>query len=96
MTIRSEGVAARTLNRIALGAAFADAHRRTWAILQDLAPSQWQVRYDPGINPPLWEYAHIAWFTEHWVLRHPRRGNAGRMSATLPSILPDADRLFDS
>ncbi|NUT16544.1 MAG: ergothioneine biosynthesis protein EgtB [Cupriavidus sp.] len=96
MTIGSEGVAARRIDKLGLDAAFAEAHQRTWAVLQDLSPSQWQVPYDAGINPPLWEYAHIAWFTEHWVLREPRAGHDGRWTASLPSMLPDADRLFDS
>lgn len=92
----SEGVAARSINKFALRAAFSDAHRRTWAILEDFSPSRWQVRYDPGINPPLWEYAHVAWFTEHWVLREPRPDRDGRLTATRPSILAGADGLFDS
>ncbi|AQV94178.1 glycosyl transferase [Cupriavidus necator] len=96
MTIGSEGGAARRINKFGLDAAFADAHRRTWAILQDLSPPQWQVRYDPGINPPLWEYAHVAWFTEHWVLRDPRPGPDGRLVASLPPMLDNADRFFDS
>ncbi|CAN0624632.1 gamma-glutamyl hercynylcysteine S-oxide synthase [Burkholderia multivorans] len=96
MTIGSEGLAARTIGGVGLRAAFADSHRRTWAILDDLSPSRLQVRYDSGINPPLWEYAHIAWFTEHWALRAPHPGQDGRLTATLPSMLADADRLFDS
>ncbi|MGN5476625.1 SUMF1/EgtB/PvdO family nonheme iron enzyme [Cupriavidus basilensis] len=96
MTIGSEGDAVRRINKSGLDAAFADAHRRTWGVLQDLSSSQWQVRYDPGINPPLWEYAHVAWFTEHWVLRDPRPGPGGRLVASLPSMLDNADRFFDS
>lgn len=92
----AEGVVARRINKFELDVAFADAHRRTWAILQDLSPSQWRVPYDPGINPPLWEYAHIAWFTEYWVLRDPRVGHGGRFIATRSSLLADADRCFDS
>ncbi|MGU7770446.1 selenoneine synthase SenA [Burkholderia sp. MR1-5-21] len=96
MTIGAEGVAARRIGKFALRAAFSESHQRTWAIIDDLSPSRWQVRYDPGINPPLWEYAHVAWFTEHWVLRDPRADASGRLVATLPSILADADSLFDS
>lgn len=84
------------MDKAALAQAFYDSNRRTWDILRELSPSQWQVRYDPGINPPLWEYAHMAWFTEHWVLRNPQPGPAGRLVATLSSILTDADRFFDS
>ncbi|MBN3787234.1 selenoneine synthase SenA [Burkholderia sp. Ac-20353] len=96
MSIGSEGVAARSISKFGLRAAFSASHKRTWAIIEDLSPSGWQVRYDPGINPPLWEYAHVAWFTEHWVLREPRPDASGRLVATLPSILADADSLFDS
>jgi gamma-glutamyl hercynylcysteine S-oxide synthase len=96
MTFGSEGIAARHIGKVELAAAFADSHQRTWDVLRDLSPSQWQVRYDRGINPPLWEYAHIAWFTEHWVLRAPRPDPDGRLSTTLPSTMEQADGLFDS
>ncbi|AJG19432.1 Serine/threonine kinase [Cupriavidus basilensis] len=94
--MEAEGVAARRINKSGLDGAFVDAHRRTWAILRDLSPSRWQVRYEPGINPPLWEYAHIAWFTEHWILRDPRASRQGAFVASRPSLLADADRWFDS
>ena len=72
--------------------AFADAHARTWSLLGDLTPEQWRVPYLPGINPPLWEYGHVAWFTERWLLR-----GAGSDSAALaPPLLADVDRWFDS
>jgi len=46
------------------------------------------------VNPPLWEIGHVGWFQEHWCLRWP----IGRDSATslAPSILPNADKLYDS
>ena len=65
----TEGLAARRAKKSELEHALLDAHDRTWAILEDLAPEQWQVPYDPGINPPRWEFGHVAWFTEWWVLR---------------------------
>lgn len=95
-TIGTEGLAARSINKSALDRAFVDAHSRTWAILRDLSPTQWQVPYRPGINPPLWEYAHIAWFMEHWVLRDPQASDQGGFVASRPSLLADADRWFDS
>ena len=95
-TIGTEGLAARSINKSALDRAFVDAHSRTWAILCDLSPSQWQVPYAPGINPPLWEYAHVAWFTEHWVLRDPQAGDQDGFVPSRPSLLADADRWFDS
>lgn len=96
MVLRVDGVTARSLDKFRLDAAFVDGHRRTWAILGDLTPAQMQVPYDPGINPPLWEYAHIAWFTEHWVLRDPQTDSHGTFVASRRSLLADADRWFDS
>ena len=43
------------------------------------------------VNPPLWELGHLAWFQERWCLRQ-RPGSA----ELLPSLLADADRLYDS
>src|SRR5881394_2149817 len=43
----------------------------------------------PIVNPPLWEIGHVGWFQEHWCLRW----DEGELA---PSILPGADRLYDS
>ena len=40
------------------------------------------------VNPPLWELGHVAWFQEFWL----HRGG----SFEVPSLLPDADRWYDS
>jgi ergothioneine biosynthesis protein EgtB len=48
------------------------------------------VPYLPIINPPLWEFGHVAWFMEHWCLRRRSRGGAAA------SVLPHADRWYDS
>ena len=42
------------------------------------------------VNPPLWEIGHLGWFQERWCLRQRDDGSLGE------SILPDADRLYDS
>ncbi|HYP66882.1 MAG TPA: selenoneine synthase SenA [Thiobacillaceae bacterium] len=94
--MRMEGIAARSLNKQALDAALLDAHRRTWALLANLKPAQWQVPYDPGINPPLWEYGHVAWFTEWWVLREARCNERGEAVPVRPPLVPGADAWFDS
>lgn len=51
------------------------------------------------LNPPLWEWGHVAWFQEWWVARNRQRG-AGTacepMHARRPSRLPQADALYDS
>jgi len=91
-----EGIAARALDKAALDRALADAHERTWSILSDLAPDQWRVPHDPGINPPLWEYGHVAWFTEWWILREAYNDARGDTIPVRASLLPDADRWFNS
>jgi iron(II)-dependent oxidoreductase len=40
------------------------------------------------VNPPRWEIGHVGWFQEWWCLRDARADRA--------SILPNADRLYDS
>ena len=40
------------------------------------------------VNPPRWEIGHVGWFQEWWCLRDARPDRA--------SILPNADRLYDS
>jgi iron(II)-dependent oxidoreductase len=64
-----------------------DARRMTLALVADLSDEQLRVPRLPIVNPLLWELGHIAWFQEHWVLRH-RHGAA--------PVWPDADRLYDS
>ena len=95
--------AARTLAGADLDAALLDAHRHTWSILADLdscrssIASGWSVPGLPGINPPLWEYGHLAWFAEWWILRDAQFDEtAGGWLPRRPSLLAEADRWFDS
>ncbi|MGB8338265.1 MAG: selenoneine synthase SenA [Burkholderiales bacterium] len=91
-----QGIAARHLDKRALASAIEYAHEFTWDTLADLAPEQWQVPYRPGINPPLWEYAHVTWFYEWWLLRGVRSGPGIESKASFPSMLDNADTLLDS
>ncbi|MEE8107190.1 MAG: selenoneine synthase SenA [Planctomycetota bacterium] len=43
--------------------------RRTRALLEDLDEQQLTVPYDRGINPPIWELGHAAFFYEYFLLR---------------------------
>ena len=92
----TEGMAARRAKKSELEHALLDAHDRTWAVLKDLAPEQWQVPYDPGINPPRWEFGHVAWFTEWWVLREAHWNERDEIVTRRPSLLPGVDEWFDS
>jgi iron(II)-dependent oxidoreductase len=47
-----------------------EARRRTIELYGDLSDRAMAVPYLRIINPPVWELGHVAWFQEHWVLRH--------------------------
>jgi len=92
----SEGIDARRSTAAEIDRALVDAHHRTWALLGDLTPEQWRVPYHPGINPPRWEYGHLAWFTEWWVLRDAYWNERDELVTRAPSMLRGADDWFDS
>ena len=52
------------------------------------------------LNPPLWEWGHIAWFQEWWTVRNRQRHlgtkSADSGDAFEASLLPQADALFNS
>jgi EgtB-related family protein len=54
----------------------------------------------PGMNPPLWEWGHIAWFQEWWTVRNRQRHWGTRSASTGEAFdaswLPDADALYNS
>jgi ergothioneine biosynthesis protein EgtB len=64
-----------------------DSRQRTLDLIADLSDEQLLGPRLAIVNPPLWEIGHLAWFTEHWVLR-----NAGQR----PPLRRDADALYDS
>ncbi len=68
-----------------------NAHGRSFALIEDLSDAQCMVPRSPILTPFVWELAHTAWFSEHWVLRHARRqpamydnGDATYNSAQVP------------
>ena len=61
--------------------------RRTRELLEDLSDEQLAVPYERGINPPLWELGHAAFFYEYFLLRE-RDGIGPRM--------PGYDEVWDS
>lgn len=66
-----------------------DARARTLALTADLEGERELGPKLPIVNPPRWELGHVAWFQERWCLR--RRGDTLE-----PSLLPQADALYDS
>lgn len=73
---------------VELAAWLRDAQALTDTLTGMLDAARLEVPQLPIVNPPLWEIGHIAWFQEFWV----QRGG----SFELPSMLPGADRLYDS
>lgn len=62
-------------------------------------PPAMEIRYAPELNPPRWEFGHVAWFAERWLVRNPlrRQGAAADPDvARAASLLPGADALYDS
>ena len=94
--MHTEGIAARHSGKADLEHALLDARERTSRMLADLAPGQWQVPYHPGINPPRWEFGHVAWFGEWWVLREAHWNAGGEIVVQHPSMLAGTDAWFDS
>jgi len=73
-----------------LVAALVDAREYTLAVYAHLDERELQFPYVRTVNPPLWEFAHVAWFQEHWCLRW--RAQTLRED----SFLDNADPILDS
>ena len=66
--------------------------------------SSLDVKLSPTVNLPRWEFSHVAWFSERWILRNKER-NKGATANLKKKLKPDqhvnsflknADELFDS
>lgn len=86
----------------AVRAALLEARERTLRLAADyraaLGPAA-KVPYAAGLNPPLWELGHVAWFQEWWVARNPQRERGLHADPLAPrpaSLLPAADAWYDS
>ena len=42
--------------------------RRSRELLEDLSDEQLRVPYERGINPPIWELGHAAFFFEYFLV----------------------------
>jgi iron(II)-dependent oxidoreductase len=93
----------RSAGKDPLSLALIDARNHTlrWiaACEESLGGAALAVPLKAEINPPLWELGHIGWFQEYWTSRNVQRHRGERCDGTHPklaSILPDADRWYDS
>jgi iron(II)-dependent oxidoreductase len=93
----SERADPRQLSGPELAAALRDSRQRTWSLVEDLTPEQWNPQRQPGVNPVAWELAHLAWFAEFWILRGPHHRDAqGMVHAAHAARFAGPDALFDS
>lgn len=63
------------------------ARSRTLALIESLPAGKLGVPYHPGVNPPLWEMGHSAFFYEVFVFN---------LLDGTPSYDPSMDDLWDS
>ncbi|MEY3215646.1 MAG: Iron(II)-dependent oxidoreductase EgtB, partial [Pseudomonadota bacterium] len=65
----------RSASPSALAAALLATRQRTLGLMQawQAALPDLAVPPSPGMNPPLWEWGHIAWFQEWWTVRNRQR-----------------------
>jgi gamma-glutamyl hercynylcysteine S-oxide synthase len=76
-------------------------HTLRWiaAYERALEPTGLRVPLMAELNPPLWELGHVGWFQERWIARNVQRQRGARCDPSQPrlaSILPEADRWYDS
>jgi len=83
-------------------AALLSTRQRTLGLMQAWqgAVADLSVPLSPQMNPPLWEWGHIAWFQEWWTVRNRQRHEGQRSASSgdgfSASLLPHADALYNS
>lgn len=95
----SAAQALRTGGRDTVRAALLEVRSRTLAQAQAWAAVGADVAYDPWLNPPRWEWGHIAWFQDYWIARNRQRELGSACDPDhprAPSPLPEADAWYDS
>ncbi len=94
--------ALRCGGRDAVRAALLAERGRTLSLIDvyaDALGPQLLVPVAPGLNPPLWEWGHVAWFQQWWVGRNRQRErgmHCDPQHARPPAQLAQADDLYDS
>ena len=92
----------RTGGPAALAQALQATRTRTLGLMQAWQNALPDLSVPPlaGMNPPLWEWGHIAWFQEWWTVRNHQRHlgthSPSSGAAFEASLLPEADALYNS
>jgi gamma-glutamyl hercynylcysteine S-oxide synthase len=90
------GRRARSFGRAKLGEQLAAVRRYLREYVASLTEAQLQPPMATGINPPLWEAAHVAWFAEWWCVRDAYNTEDGETRADIPSLWADCDHFLNS
>lgn len=91
---------ARNGDRAFLAEALRESRRRTSALLADYVAALGETLSAPcslNLNPPLWEFGHIGWFQDFWIVRNQQRTlgtGCDPLHARPDSRLADADTLY--
>lgn len=83
----------------ALASRLLEVRARLHALVEALTDAAWIGPYAATVNPPLWEFGHIAWFQELWCLRRKADSDPAAsplLAPLLPARRPWADWLYDS
>lgn len=92
----------RSAGPLPLAQALSQTRQRTLGLMHawQLVVSDLSVPLSPQMNPPLWEWGHIAWFQEWWTVRNRQRHEGTRSASSgdgfAASLLPHADALYNS
>ena len=93
---------ARTSNAAFLRDALRRTRERTLGLLADYVAALGEgckIPCRPGLNPPLWELCHVAWFQDWWLARNPQWQLGVHCNPDAPkfsSRLPNADARLNS
>jgi iron(II)-dependent oxidoreductase len=67
--------------------ALADARKLELELLEGIDDSQLLGKKAHFLEPPIWEFGHVGWFQEYWILRHLDQAE---------TLLPGSDGVYDS
>jgi ergothioneine biosynthesis protein EgtB len=67
--------------------ALADARKLELELLEGIDDSQMLGKKAHFLEPPIWEFGHVGWFQEYWILRHLDQAE---------TLLPGSDGVYDS
>lgn len=92
----ASGLAARSLNATQLRSQLIRLRAYLREFVCGLSDAQTSPPRINGINPPLWEAAHVAWFAEWWCVRDAYNTESGETRADHSSVWDGCDAFLNS